>query len=246
MKQAMYLQYAMEYYDRGSLDFRSQIGAITEKNSTELYMFSTVAWVVSIATPPGALFSHEASILERTLGLLDLVMGSSLIAAESIMWMIKSFAEVGEEDWVPADAEEIFKKLAYISDNTVESVNLSHEKYIEILKHLRLVYREEMRGRLKGSAMAFPTIAGPPFATACKNLEPLPLLMLGVWGVMCDKLDKVDRIWWAKDGGMLLVDDITTRLLHDQSEIGRLTEFWECVDWLRTKVGLPVFSSIPL
>jgi len=258
MKQAMYLQYAMEYYDRGSLDFRSQIHTITEGNSTELYMFSTVAWVVSIATPPGAIFSHEASILERTLSLLDLIMGSSLIASESIMWMmkgplsssltivIKSFAEVGEEDWFPADAEEIFKKLAYLSDQTIESAIIPREKYTEILKHLRLVYREEMRSRVNGSAMAFPTIAGPTFATACKNMEPLALMVLGVWGVMCDKLDKVDHIWWARDGGMMLVDDITTRLLHDQSEIGRLTEFWECVDWLRTKVGLPIFSSIPL
>lgn len=254
-KAEIYLQHALEYYDRGSAEFRAQLDTLNEDNCTELYMFSALAWIISMAIPYDVTYHNEQGILPRTIFLLDLIVGSALIAKESVLWIMKgalassmqiviaSFMEMGAENWIDEDAENAFEQMKFLNENGPESEVFSRNDYRIAALQLRQCFREEMRGRVKGSALAFPPLGGAPFAASVRNSEPMGLLMLAFWGVMLEKLDRVDKAWWARDVGRSLVEEISSRLLDDRSVIGTMTEFWDCVDWTRRRVGLPAFGS---
>lgn len=258
-KSAFYAQLAMEYYDKGSASFREELSDINEENSTALYMFSSLAWIISMAVPHDRnRHYHEKGILERTSMLMDLIMGSSLIAlrsikaiftgplAESIQFVISSFLEVEEPDTLSSDDVDAFTRLHSLSDQVPPTATINSITYQNAILQLRVLWREDIKANVRGIAIAFPSLATGDFAIAVNESQPMALLILMHWAIMLDKLDRVDQVWWARSVGQDLVVEISDRLLQSTGDVTMLPEFWESVRWAREKVDLPPFNAMQL
>jgi len=258
-KAAFYAQAAMEYYDRGSAEFRAGLGDINKDNCTSMYMFSSLAWIISMAIPHDRnRHYHEKGILERTSMLMELIMGSSLIALRSVAWImesplrtsiqvvVKSFLEVEEPNTLDSNDQAAFARLNTLLEDPSLSTTIPPGTYENAVLQLRVLWREDIKQTTKGIAIAFPSLAAQDFATAVNESQPMALLILMHWAIMLHKLDVVDKLWWAKKVGQDLILEISDRLLESNTEVATLPLFWECVAWAREQAGLPVFGAMEL
>ena len=188
--------------------------------------------------------------------LMDLIMGSSLIAIRSLAWIytgpleesiafvIKCFLEVEEPNNLDTDDKAAFMRLKTLSDYASVSSSVAAGTYENAVVQLRVLWREDIKNNVRGIAIAFPSLAAQDFAIAVSKSEPMALLILMHWAIMLNKLDKVDKLWWAKSVGKDLVVEISDRLLKSEAEVATFPEFWESVAWARGKVGLPAFAEL--
>lgn len=200
---------------------------------------------------------HEKTILQRTSMLMELIMGSSLIALRSVTWImsgglsasikyvIASFLEEEGPNALDIDVQAAFMRLMSLAENGPATA-IAPGTYQNAVMQLRVCWKEEAKDTIKGIAMAFPSLAAQDFAVAVSESEPMALLILMHWAVLLDKLDRVDKLWWAKSVGEDLMIEISDRLLESQSEVATMPEFWESVAWAREKVGLPAFVALQL
>ena len=87
-------------------------------------------------------------------------------------------------------------------------------------------------GGSKGRILAWLAMAGQDFMTNLKEYEPMALLILLHWAVL---LMNLSDLWWARNAGKRLVEDVAVALEKVAFESGPscLPKWVEAVRWAR-------------
>lgn len=89
----------------------------------------------------------------------------------------------------------------------------------------------------RGRVLAWLAMAGPDFVTKLKEEEPMALLILIHWAVL---LESLKDLWWAKNAGKRLMEDVVAVLekVAFSSGARRWPGWAEAVGWARWEAGV--------
>jgi hypothetical protein len=254
---ATYLPAAIEYSNRASADFRSQLCNITQENLHLLYCFGMIAATFNFALPP-----EQMSAMDRMGIAFDMVLGASNLAMTNMQWIIESPISVGVVlsygtttmdivdlktrialDRLTSVSRQMTPKLipaAKVEDQDAgqaESVDGGKEMYWLAIAQLKYCFAEDARSLIKGYCLTLIPIAGPEFISAIRKLKPVALFILMYFGVLFDRYGEDPRMWWITSTGRDLVKEISEMLLR--SSIADIPDGREGIAWTRQQVGLP-------
>lgn len=159
-----------------------------------------------------------------------------------------------EVQFIDPNAAEAFQRLHSLNDGkyghyfTSEMSEDNHSRYEtnkSAITHLATSFAKVTQGNLdpalpkvstpeemwgeRGPILAWLGLVGPVFISYLHDGESLSLLVFLHWGVL---LHHLSDLWWSRNSGRLLVEEISC-ILH-----GRGKEWEERTRWARTKVGL--------
>ncbi|KAI1407239.1 hypothetical protein F5Y13DRAFT_175374 [Hypoxylon sp. FL1857] len=252
-----YVNAGLEYYNRGSSSFRTQLCTMNADNCHVLYMFSAIAIAAQLSIP-----HHSGSVLDLLVIALDLVNGSTSIGMMGMPWLLNSpfplrlfISRMGaSKDLIDPDSRFALARLHAINDqrNRAASESVSsdeegdgvilvrdHELYHMSIEGLEMCFAEEARGLLRGFSTAFPGLAGKPFASLISRSDPFSLLIVMHWAVLLSQLDK--NIWWAQSIAEELAIEIAG-LLRTHHPILAL-EWAEPMSWVFNRLGVSTPQS---
>jgi hypothetical protein len=255
---ATYLPAAIEYSNKASADFRSQLCNITQENLHLLYYFAMIAATFNFALPP-----EQMSAIDRMGIAFDMVLGASNLAMTNMQWIIESPISVGvvlsygtaAMDIVDLETRIALDRITSVSwqltpkaipatkmesrddISQAESVGSEKEMYWLAIAQLKYCFAEDARGLIKGYCLTLIPIAGPEFISAVRRLEPVALFILMYFGVLFDRYGEDPRLWWIASTGRDLVKEISEILM--QSPIAEIPDGREGIAWTRQQVGLP-------
>jgi hypothetical protein len=255
---ATYLPAAIEYSNKASADFRSQLCNITQENLHLLYYFAMIAATFNFALPP-----EQMSAIDRMGIAFDMVLGASNLAMTNMQWIIESPISVGvvlsygtaAMDIVDLETRIALDRITSVSwqltpkaipatkmesrddISQAESVGSEKEMYRLAIAQLKYCFAEDARGLIKGYCLTLIPIAGPEFISAVRRLEPVALFILMYFGVLFDRYGEDPRLWWIASTGRDLVKEISEILM--QSPIAEIPDGREGIAWTRQQVGLP-------
>ncbi|KAI1502143.1 hypothetical protein F5X99DRAFT_380041 [Biscogniauxia marginata] len=254
----MYINTAMELYDKASSSFRTQLSNITRDNHHLLYMFSAMTAFINMTFAQCAFRDgDELSILSSVAVAFDLLNGSLSIALTDFKALLDSpiplrtFLSLGEAsvDILDAGTRAALARLAELNDRYTSALaddateNVGGEAppattlspYTGAISFLERCFAEDARGVFRGYCCAFPSACGHQFAAAIKDSEPMVLLILMHWTVLLDRID--EEYWWAKNLGKRLAVGISEVLLRSHPTL--IPEWRDNISWVRQQICLP-------
>ncbi|KAI1777280.1 hypothetical protein F4818DRAFT_439638 [Hypoxylon cercidicola] len=250
-----YINAAMEFYNRGSSSFRTNLGSINQENCHVLYMFSALAVSVHLAIP-----QSSPSILKHATVACDLLNGSTSIGMMAMPWLLDSpiplrlyISRMGAtKDLIDADATAALARLKLLNDRryqpTSQEINSDeedrlgvviireHELYEMAIQCLEMCYAEEAKGLLRGFYMTFPSMTGKPFISLISKRDPFALLIFLHWAVLLNGID--EDFWWMISIGEKLAIEIVDLLRTNHPDLA--LEWEEAITWTLRRMGLPV------
>ncbi|KAI4860884.1 hypothetical protein F4820DRAFT_435466 [Hypoxylon rubiginosum] len=251
---AKYLNAALEFYNRGSSSFRTNLGSINEENCLPLYMFSAIAVTVHLSIP-----QSSPSILSHATVAFDLLIGCTSIGMMAMPWLLESpfplrifLSRMGaSKDLIDADAKAAFARLRLLNDRRYKATSQvnydqeetpgvviirEHELYEMTIQFLELCYAEEARGVLSGFCTTFPSMAGKPFVSLFSQRDPFTLLIVMHWAVLLNEVN--EKYWYMTSFGWKLAVEIADLLKTSHPELA--LEWEDAISWPLKRMGLPV------
>jgi hypothetical protein len=247
-----YLLAALEYSNKASADFRAQLCDINEENLHLLYYFSSIAAVFNLAMP-----SERLSTMDRMNMGFDMMNGAFMIAMTNIQWLfnhcsLSTLISFGTAtiDILDTGTKIALDRLTSVScqihipaskvvtqDAKLEDPLASElEIYRFAIAHLTYCFAEDARGLIQGYCLSLITAAGPDFALAVKELEPMALFIVMHFGVLLDRTARDPRAWWILSMGKDIVKVVSEIL--QQSPIAQIPDGREGIAWTCQQVGL--------
>ncbi|PGH33627.1 hypothetical protein GX50_03537 [[Emmonsia] crescens] len=249
---ATYLYAALEYSNKASAGFRSQLENINQDNLHLLYHLAALSALMQFVLP-----NRQQTTLERVDIIFDLLLGACNIAAFNFKWLTEApcssrdilnyrplSMEILDSDTVTA-----LQKLSIVSRQIRvpasrhtaifggEETPLASEEYVIAIAQLKYCFAEDACGRIKAYFLSMVAIGGRDYISAVKNREPMALFMLMYFGVLMDRGGRDYMSWWVGPAGRELVEEISEILEH--SPIAQVSEGREGMSWTRQQVGLP-------
>jgi hypothetical protein len=253
-KPATYLPAALEYSNKASADFRSQLCNITQENLHLLYYFSSIAAAFNFALPV-----EQMSPIERMMIAFDMVLGGFTLAMINYQWLVdsptslKALLDYGKVtlDILDSDTKIALDRLTSVSrqmtpksiqsetQDTGQEDHADSEVYIYrvAISQLKYCFAEDARDRIKGYCLTLTPVAGAEFISAIRSMEPVALFILMYFGVLLHRYGADPMVWWVSTMGRDLVEEISGILLG--SPLAHLEDGREGIAWTRQQVGLP-------
>ncbi|KAI0173567.1 hypothetical protein GGR52DRAFT_543546 [Hypoxylon sp. FL1284] len=251
-----YQNAALEFYNRGSSSFRTNLGSINQDNCHVLYMFSAIAVAIHLAIPAG-----YPSVLSLATVTFDLLNGCTSIGMMAMPWMVHSpfpirlfISRIGaSKDLIDADARAAFARLRMLIDQQYKTsprqverhaddhrpsalaVN-EHEFYELAVHYLEICYAEEAKGLLRGFCTTFPSMMGKTFISYIHKRDPFALLLLEHWAVLLDGIDP--EFWWMTSIGGRLAQEIAQVLRSEHPDLA--LEWNDAISWPLIRLGSQV------
>jgi hypothetical protein len=255
---AAYLPAALEYSNKASADFRTQLCNITADNLHLLYYFAMIAATFNFALPP-----EQMSAIDRIGIAFDMVIGASTLALTNIQWLIESpitmrvIRSLGVTTLSILDSDTLLaiERMSSVSQqmspkliNAVETIRYGEQvipgppaseqfMYWLAIAQLKYSFAEDARGLIKGYCISFIPIAGPDFIWAVRKQEPVALFVLMYFGVLMDRYGEDPAMWWVTTTGRDLVKETSEILMR--SPIAMMPDGRQGMAWTRRRVGLP-------
>ncbi|OTB09297.1 hypothetical protein M426DRAFT_77273 [Hypoxylon sp. CI-4A] len=250
---AKYVNAGLEYYNRGSMSFRTALQNINSDNCHVLYMFSAIAIAAHLTIP-----RRGASTLELLITALDLIHGSTSIGMLGMPWLLNSafplrlFVERmgAPKELIDEDSKAALARLHAINDKRHEATPEpeigiredvardvevhDHQLYRMALAALEMSFAEESKGELRGFCTAFPALVGRPFTSLIGRHEPFALLIALHWTVLLGGLDKT--IWWANSISQELAEELVDVLKTSHPDLA--LEWTDSIAWALDRVRL--------
>jgi hypothetical protein len=255
-----YLPAAIEYSNRASADFRSQISNITRENLHLLYYFAMIAATFNFALPP-----EQTSAMARMGIAFDMVIGAVNIAMTNWEWLFDSPISgnavmaygTTTMDVVDSETRRALDRLTAVScQMTPRPISNAGEEgddggkgggvddrnclYWLAIAQLKYCFAEDVRGLIKGYCLTLIPVAGPDFVAAFRRFEPVALFILMYFGVLFDRYGQEPMMWWIASTGRDLVKETSEILL--QLPIAQMEDGREGIAWTRRQVGLRPFD----
>ncbi|KAG5292009.1 C6 transcription factor [Histoplasma ohiense] len=249
---ATYLCAALEYSNKASAGFRSQLENINEDNLHLLYHLAALSALMQFVLP-----SRQQTMLERVDVIFSPMLGACNIAAFNFKWLTDApcssrdilhykplSMEILDQDTLAA-----LQKLSIVSRQirvptsshtaifSGEETPLASEEYMITIAQLKYCFAEDSCGRIKSYFLSMIPIGGRDYIAAIKNREPMALFMLMYLGVLLDRAGRDYMSWWVGPAGRELVEEVSGILEH--SPISQIPEGCEAISWTREQVGLP-------
>ncbi|OAX85449.1 hypothetical protein ACJ72_00174 [Emergomyces africanus] len=252
---ATYLCAALEYSNKASAGFRSQLENINQDNLHLLYHLAALSALMHFVLP-----STQQTTLERVDIIFDLMLGACSIAAYNLKWLtdapcssrdILNYEPLSMEI-LDSDTIVALQKLSIVSrqiqvpvskHSTIfgtEEAPLASEEYVITIAQLKYCFAEDACGRIKGYFLSMVSLGGRGYASAVKSREPMALFMLMYFGVLLDRAGRDYMSWWVGMSGRELVEEVSDILQH--SPIAHIPEGREGMAWTRQQVGLAAFG----
>ncbi|KAI0836364.1 hypothetical protein F5Y06DRAFT_305345 [Hypoxylon sp. FL0890] len=252
-----YINAGLEYYNRGSSSFRSQLISMNADNCHVLYMFSAIAIAAQLSIP-----HRSGSALDLLIIALDLLIGSTNIGMMGMPWLLNSpfplrlfISRMGaSKDLIDLDSRLALARLHAINeqrnkatsepvsgDEEADGVLLvrDYELYRMSIDGLEMCFAEEARGVLRGFSTAFPGLAGKPFSSLISKFDPFALLIIMHWTVLLSQLD--ESIWWAKSIAEGVALEIAGLLRTRHPDLA--LEWAEPISWALNRLGFSTPQS---
>ncbi|EER40774.1 C6 transcription factor [Histoplasma capsulatum H143] len=242
----------LEYSNKASAGFRSQLENINEDNLHLLYHLAALSALMQFVLP-----NRQQTMLERVDVIFSLMLGACNIAAFNFKWLTDApcssrdilhykplSMEILDQDTLAA-----LQKLSIVSRQirvpasshtaifSGEETPLASEEYMITIAQLKYCFAEDSCGRIKSYFLSMVPIGGRDYIAAIKNREPMALFMLMYLGVLLDRAGRDYMSWWVGPAGRELVEEVSGILEH--SPISQIPEGCEAMSWTRQQVGLP-------
>ncbi|KAM0329279.1 hypothetical protein ACHAQA_004584 [Verticillium albo-atrum] len=262
----VYRRAALEYSNKASVDFRSQLSDINADNICYLYYFAMISAFFNFAMP-----AEHLTCLERITMAFDMILGASSIAWTNFDWMIQGpdstsavieryTVDLGLMNEIDGDT---MIALSYLStvvrelrlpgpDGTPDKGPIANElwEYQLAVGQTKYCFAEEKLNRLKCYYLSLITVAGVDFAARVRQREPMALFVVMYWAVLLDRATDDPMVWWSTPWtstttvGMDLVAE-TSELLST-SAIALIPEGRKGIAWVRDQVRLPPLKGFDL
>jgi hypothetical protein len=112
--------------------------------------------------------------------------------------------------------------------------------YRKAIAQLKYCFAEDARDLIKGYCLSMIPVAGPEFAVAMRNLDPLALFIVMYFGVLLDRMARDPMAWWISSMGKDLVKRASEIL--QQSPIAQIPDGRGGISWTRQQVDLPALE----
>ncbi|KAK0716378.1 hypothetical protein B0H67DRAFT_491001 [Lasiosphaeris hirsuta] len=246
-----YLRAALEYGNRASADFRSQVTCVSRDNIDLVVYFSSMAAVIAFATSP-YLESSNGSTLDRVVTYFDMLISSARIHLHHTQWLLESPCPAGvvaseysinlglleELDAGTRTAIDLLSSVARQVRLPQPGVTASEVLAYQLaVGQTKYCFAEDHRGRIKNFFVTLPTVAGDVFTTAMRAREPVALFITMYWGVLVHRAAEDPQMWAAGATGQQLVGEVSEMLLS-LSGIAGIANIREGIAWTRSQVGL--------
>ncbi|KAH6673294.1 fungal Zn binuclear cluster domain-containing protein [Halenospora varia] len=229
-----YVACALEYQNEASALFRNALGNITKANCFAIFAFSIMTMIFGIV--PSELTSgiNNKSPLENILLLFEFQKGTSSVAGVGLHWLKSSqfgFAFSSGGRTIASNLDESYRvaisRLRDMNNSSTPLLNINNRRReidLQAINSLESCYLGS-----NGKVIAWLAMAGQEFINELKHGEPMALLILVHWGVF---LDRLGDLWWARDSGKRLVEELSGILAG-------LGPYWHSATyWAREQVGL--------
>lgn len=262
---AIYFRAALEYGNKASVDFRSELSHINQENLHLLYHFAMMAAIFNFAVP-----AKQMGIMDRIFTVFDMVIGAAHVAWTNFHWLLNSpypiqtvleclpiiiMSNLDLETDLALDRLRVVSRqirlpvTPAINDKTASTgqevrgrfasdVNL----YQLAISQLRSCFSEEAGKHINGYCLTFITSVGREFSQAIKNYEPMALFILMHFGVLLDQMGTEPTQWWIASAGKDLVREVSETLLG--TPISLIPEGRDGIAWTRQQVGLPPLEAL--
>ncbi|KAH6714935.1 hypothetical protein BKA61DRAFT_603392 [Leptodontidium sp. MPI-SDFR-AT-0119] len=234
-----YINYALEWKNEALALAHNALQNINQGNSGAVFMFSIMTMIFAIVPPlsvPGITFR---SPLENLLVLFEFQKGTASLAGICRHWL-----ETSPFGWIfglkPPENTVRVNENFDIAITRLKELNAS---YTENPPTDSVVYSNAINSLSfcsvgsRGRVLAWLTMAGQDFLSKLKEEEPMALLILIHWAVL---LESLNDLWWAKNAGKRLVEDVVVVLekVAFSSGARRLPGWAEAVGWARWEAGV--------
>ena len=234
---ARYLSAAVEYEALALLSFRPQLQEITQDSFDAVFCFSLGLMVLALAS---AQFTSESTrggtntMVQHTITHFELLRGCTTVMASKANFIAESpyIQKLKRFEDLPREALDSRTELALARLNEANE-NRMKSGIGEAYEHrvTNMVYREACKRALsvlqecfakcvdidyQGYALGWLNLSGNDFIEAIKAHDGIALLILMYWGVLVQKLGY--QVWWARDFGSRLVEDIAHELLDGDTD----------------------------
>ncbi|CZR65702.1 related to regulatory protein involved in control of sterol uptake [Phialocephala subalpina] len=229
-----YVSHALEWQNQALALSRSALQNVTQENSGAVFIFSIMTMIFAIVpsdSVPGVSLKNP---LESILLLFEFQKGTASVADLCRKWL-----ESGPFRWifeskspkniisVDEDYNTALIRLKELNNEYVTTNTTSPAIFAHAISSLSFCSDGS-----KGRILAWLAMAGQDFMTHLKEKEPMALLILLHWAVLMKNLND---LWWARNAGRRLVEDVAVALENVAFESGpNYSSKWvETVEWAR-------------
>lgn len=242
-----YKQAALEYHGRVLSGFRSMLTHVNDDNAQAMFATSLCIMILGLAVPQFATMSSNFhSLIESIVTHYELVQGASLIVAEYDLSgaPLLKYAY----DWkqrpgkcLQPDVEVAFEHLNKVNEElhdrsegqTLDAKLLGltyHSACQKAILILAGLFRKCQEPLNRGLALGWLNATGKEFVTAIEISDPVALIALMYWGVLCQQVSI--GLWWAQSLGQRIAQQVIPRLPKESS-----SAFSAAVSWVQGQVG---------
>jgi hypothetical protein len=216
-----YINIAVYHHTSAITLYRPLLNDVSQGNCAPLVAFSAMLGFLSLAIPQTSLPQQDSStatfLVQNIFDMFGLLRGVKTLLASAWEWIRDTPVAVllslplDEEASSPLEpgAEATLNSLEARIHTEAESENMKAE-YLEALKYFRKCYPcGDIENLHQGVPFAWPVIVSDSFYKVMMERRPIPMIMLGLWGVM---LDKLHNVWWIGNQGQRLVEAVSELL----------------------------------
>ena len=228
-KTAMYSRAALQYYNRGSAEFRRELYAIRPEIIHLLYLHAAIGASASLLLPNCLPEPDGVSTsLDRIMVFFDMAIGATTFLeahqaqferALTSVSAVRSMTNLATLQRVSDEDRDVMDRVVRItSRHSAGRSQLKHALYQKAIERLCLCFTADS---VKGFCLSFPKYCGPEFTAAVKQEDPMALILLEYWAVLLHRL-KSDY-WWIRSVGREIIVEISCKLsktiLWDEPEV---------------------------
>lgn len=230
----LYVHAGIDYQSWAVASFRNKLQDIHPDSFEAMLSFSLILMVLALASArysSGMDDSVSTNMVQSTLTHFELLRGCAVVLDNQPTFIeespyirrLKRFSELPQ---VPLDAaaDAAMSKLSEANEQRVaSSIADPYERRVEQVSYwqackmaislLRECWAKCADADHRGYALGWLNMAGEDYVKAIKASDGIALLTLMYWGVLVESLGH--EVWWAKDFGSLLVQEISTRMFND-------------------------------
>lgn len=261
---AMYFRAALEYGNKASAEFRSNLSSINEENLHLLYHFAVMAAIFNFVVP-----AEHMRTMDRIFTVFDMMLGAAHVGWFNFRWLLDSpcgsrtvlkllpeiiMNDLDPETFIALDRLRAVSRRVCVRASTTannddgsgveaESCFASESNMYKLsISQLHSCFLKNAREYINGYFLTFITTAGAEFSDAIKQYEPMALFILMHYGVLLDRSKGEQIHWWIASAGIDLVRDVSEMLLD--TPVASIPEGRTGISWCRQQVGLPQLSPL--
>ncbi|KAF2671604.1 hypothetical protein BT63DRAFT_422145 [Microthyrium microscopicum] len=254
-KRDVYLQAALEYYNRSSVAFRPHLDQIADGDINMIYTYSAMAAFMNLVIPECAPETRNPpKMVDRAKMFFSLTLATTQIALAHTRALTKkslvvratlesvknaSLEYLTESDRFGLNLldlvhQQMAEQHLFVASDSDEHGNIPTARpiYQRVTSTLKFAFAEDGRGVINGACLGFSGMVGAEYLAVLDKGEPLALLMLSYWGVLMHRL--ASKYWWTRGIGKSVVYECSDLIM--QSSLSLVPAVQDGIAWTKNQV----------